>query len=66
MWVYDGEDWINEGSGSEKNRMPEPRRVPADEFQPELQIVEIPLPRRENIVPPIPIAIPHPISRRKK
>lgn len=64
MWVYDGENWIDEGRGSDKSRNPEPRRVPVDEFQPELQIVEVPVTRRENTIPPIPIAIPTPLRKK--
>lgn len=54
MWIYDGEQWIEEGA-SESGIKPEntPRRE--EMFYPELQVVEIvPVPRT-NYVPPFPM-----------
>lgn len=57
MWIYDGEEWIEEGvSNSDKQRtdVSQPRR---EEFYPELQVIEVeivPVPRT-NYVPPFPL-----------
>lgn len=60
MWVFDGEEWINEGASES-----EPKTSSSFEFDPnsdpnypELQIVEIvPTPqKRERIIPPFPFA----------
>ena len=51
MWIYDGDQWIEEGA-SESEKKPE--RTPQHEeemFYPELQVIEIvPVPR-PNYVP---------------
>jgi hypothetical protein len=56
MWLFDGEDWVQEGFGTDQ-RSNAPVRRPADqEFYPELQIVEVPVIRRERDVHfPIPL-----------
>lgn len=55
MWVFDGEEWIEEGgSPAPKQQAPDPREY--EEFMPELQIVPIPL-RREPI-PSFPVVMP--------
>lgn len=52
MWIYDGDQWIEEGA-SESKRQPEtimPRH--GEELYPELQVVEIeivPVPRTEYV-----------------
>lgn len=47
MWVFDGEEWIEEGASSAvRKETPDPREY--EEFRPELQVVEIPL-RREPV-----------------
>jgi len=55
MWVYDGEEWTDEGSS---DRKPETApRPPLDEFVPELQVIEIVQvpPVKPNYVPfPLP------------
>jgi hypothetical protein len=52
MWVFDGEEWTQEGVSEEK-RKPESMTVPYDAF-PELQVVEIvQTPKRP--VPPFPM-----------
>lgn len=56
MWVYDGEEWREEGASASETRqeMPRPRY---DELVPELQIVEH-LPTtstRTNRMPPFPL-----------
>ena len=54
MWIYDGEDWINEGA-NESGPKPENRPQREEMFYPELQVVEIvtPVPKT-NYVPPFP------------
>jgi hypothetical protein len=54
MWVYDGEEWTEEGTG-EKSKTPEAQRPRYEEMMPELQVVEIvPVPK-SNPVPPFPL-----------
>jgi hypothetical protein len=54
MWIYDGEQWIEEGAG-EKVVKPESPMPPLQEFYPELQVVEVvPIPRT-NQMPPFPL-----------
>ena len=54
MWIYDGEQWIEEGA-SESNAKPEPTMPQQiEQFYPELQVIEIPLPR-PTYVPPFPL-----------
>jgi hypothetical protein len=53
MWIYDGEQWIEEGASESETK---PERTPQQEemFYPELQVIEIvPVPRT-NYVPPFP------------
>lgn len=56
MWVFDGEDWTEEGGGSSSPKADNAPRF--DEFMPELQILEIvsvPLPRKSDLpYPPLP------------
>jgi hypothetical protein len=56
MWVFDGEEWTDEGGGSTTAK---PATAPRfDEFMPELQILEVvplPVPRRNDLpYPPLP------------
>jgi hypothetical protein len=56
MWVYDGEQWTEEGGG-DKATKPENVQRPEDLYQPELQVVEIvpvPVPKT-NYIPPFPL-----------
>lgn len=51
MWIYDGEQWIEEGA-SENETKSETRMPQFDQFYPELQIVEVvPLPKPNYIGP---------------
>ncbi|HYS53792.1 MAG TPA: hypothetical protein VER58_08550 [Thermoanaerobaculia bacterium] len=55
MWIYDGEQWIEEGvidNESKRDRTPKPEEMQV----PELQVVEIvPVPAKPNYVPfPLP------------
>jgi hypothetical protein len=56
MWVYDGDEWMDEGGASQ--RKPEKSLPRYDEMMPELQVVEIeivPTTPRPNYVPfPLP------------
>ena len=56
MWIYDGEQWTEEG-GSEKAKKAEQTRqhLIEDMFLPELQVVEITRIPRTNHVPPFPM-----------
>ena len=57
MWVFDGEEWTEEG-GSASNRKPETALPKFDEMMPELQVIEIehvPTTPRTNYIPvPLP------------
>lgn len=56
MWVFDGEEWTEEGA-SVRNAKQEPALPRYDELVPELQVIEqIPLTStRINRVPPLPL-----------
>jgi hypothetical protein len=54
MWVYDGEEWTEEGGSS--SAKPEEQRPRWEELMPELQVVEIvpmtvPVPSRNYPLP---------------
>ena len=40
MWVFDGEQWTEEGAAGEKRNV-ETTNVPMEQFVPELQVIEI-------------------------
>lgn len=40
MWVFDGEEWKQEGAGEEK-QTPETAARPFDAYGPELQVIEV-------------------------
>jgi hypothetical protein len=55
MWIFDGEQWIEEGvsDSATKPELKAPR--PEEMFYPEMQVVEVvPVPRT-NYVPPFPL-----------
>jgi hypothetical protein len=56
MWIYDGEQWIEEGV-NEYETKPEKAPRPEDQmYMPELQVLEVvPVPR-PTYVPPFPMA----------
>lgn len=54
MWVFDGEDWTEEGV-SEKARVDAGTKIPMNEFVPELQVIEIVKLPKTNPVPPFPL-----------
>lgn len=54
MWIYDGEQWTEEGA-SESESKPDTAMPQFDRFYPELQIVEIvPVPRPHYVPFPLP------------
>ena len=54
MWIYDGEQWIEEGV-TENESKPDNQMPQFDQFVPELQVIEVvPLPKT-NYVPPFPL-----------
>lgn len=53
MWIYDGEEWTEEGVSEQKKKTDQEPR-PEEEYRPELEIVEI-VPRTNyNPPPPMP------------
>ena len=56
MWIYDGDEWINEGA-SETETKPENARQPEEMYYPELQVVEeiVPLPTPRTKYVPFPM-----------
>jgi len=57
MWVFDGEEWTNEGGSTETAQPVAAIRAPRrEEMYPALQIMEIvPTPRRPDPVFPVPV-----------
>ena len=53
MWVFDGDEWVEEGVSEEK-RKPETVAVPFDALVSELQVIEI-VQVPNNPVPPFPL-----------
>jgi len=54
MWIYDGEQWIEEGV-NDHDKKDEQNRLPEEMYQPELQVIEIiPIPK-PTYVPPFPM-----------
>lgn len=60
MWVFDGEQWLNDDASASVNKQPEKKypRLHEEEFVPELQIIEVPRPREREPIPPFPFVIP--------
>jgi hypothetical protein len=56
MWMYDGEEWTEEGTG-DKTKSPETQRPRYDEMMPELQVIEVEIVQvpRSNPIPPFPL-----------
>ena len=56
MWIYDGEQWIEEGVNEKDRKHPEETPQPEEMYYPELQVIEnIPVPK-PTYVPPLPMA----------
>ena len=41
MWVFDGEEWTEEGGGEQSSRTEQKPQQRYEQFQPELQVVEV-------------------------
>lgn len=55
MWIYDGEEWTDEGGSGEKSK-PDSIEIPFDKFvMPELQVIEIVPTTTHKPVPPFPM-----------
>lgn len=54
MWVFDGEEWTDEGATSGKAK-PEVTAIPFDKFLPELQVIEIVQIPKQDPMPPFPM-----------
>jgi hypothetical protein len=54
MWIYDGEQWIEEGA-NDHDKKPDPNRLPEEMYQPELQVIEIVPVQKPAYVPPYPM-----------
>lgn len=57
MWVFDGEQWVQEGAGEAKPVSNVPDELEIGRLLPELQIVEVPRTRTEREIP-FPFVIP--------
>jgi hypothetical protein len=55
MWIYDGEEWTEEGV-NDHGPKPEQRPLPEEMYQPELQVIEIVPVQKPTYVPPLPMA----------
>ncbi len=50
MWVFDGEEWIEEGRSETASRPDEKKIEQYDMFYPELQVVEVvPVPKTDYV-----------------
>ena len=56
MWVFDGEEWTQEGGGEQQANRGHEVRWTLDELVPELQVVQVvpQLPKNRD-VPPLPM-----------
>ncbi|HVS31944.1 MAG TPA: hypothetical protein VMS98_10840 [Thermoanaerobaculia bacterium] len=53
MWVFDGENWINEDAAEQKREVEIPVRI--EQFVPELQVIEVvPVPKKIPVPFPLP------------
>lgn len=55
MWIYDGEQWIEEGV-NEHDAKPDQKTQPEEMYHPELQVIEIVPVQKPTYVPPYPMA----------
>ena len=56
MWIYDGEQWIEEGVNEHDKKPDTAPRPEAEQYQPELQVIEIIPVQKPTYVPPLPMA----------
>jgi hypothetical protein len=55
MWVFDGEEWTDEGASEKPKVNDSGALIPMNEFYPELQVIEIVQIPKTNRVPPFPL-----------
>ena len=56
MWIYDGEEWTEEGVNEHETKPETQLEQPSEMYQPELQVIEIvPVPK-PTYAPPLPMA----------
>jgi hypothetical protein len=55
MWVFDGEEWTEEGATESKRQPEQPMPMRVEEFLPELQVIEIVQNPKTNPIPPFPL-----------
>jgi len=55
MWIYDGEQWIEEGVNSKETKPDQAPQGSEEMYQPELQVIEIVPVQKPNYVPPLPL-----------
>ena len=55
MWVFDGEQWTEEGSEQRSKAEQQKPQVPYGEMMPELQVIEIVQIPKSNPIPPFPL-----------
>jgi hypothetical protein len=56
MWVFDGEQWTEEGASEAKRNVNiDMINVRIEQFVPELQVVEVVPTPRKNPIPPYPL-----------
>jgi len=57
MWVFDGEQWFEEGNGDTGSTKPE-SRPRYEELMPERQVVEVVIPNTHTNTIPVPLPLP--------
>ena len=56
MWVFDGEQWTEEGAGEAKRNVDvDMINARIEQFVPELQVIEVVPTPRKNPIPPYPL-----------
>jgi hypothetical protein len=56
MWVFDGEEWTEEGGAEKSSTSEQKQQMRYEQFQPELQVVEvvIQVPKTNYVPHPLP------------
>ena len=55
MWIFDGEEWTEEGGSQDTAKSENGYKIPMNEFVPELQVLEIVPAPKSNPIPPFPL-----------
>jgi hypothetical protein len=55
MWIFDGEEWTEEGGSKDTAKSETGNMIPMNEFVPELQVLEIVPTPKSNPMPPFPM-----------